>query len=559
MEQLRKLLTSLTIRQRIMIVTMAVLAAAALYGVVHWRKEGDFKPLFTGLAPEDAGAVVQKLKESGVEYRLGEGGGTVLAPSARVSEMRLALAAAGLPKSGRVGFELFDKNNFGATEFTEQVNYRRALEGELERSVMSLAEVEQARVHLTFAKDSVFLESRQPAKGSVVVRLHPGAALKQENVVAISNLVASAVEGLAPEAVAIVDTRGHLLNRVRRASADGGVAPPDELEEYRHSLENALLAKIGTTLDPLLGPEKYRAVVSVDCDASSGEQSDEVFDPTKSVMATSQRMDDGSSTPQAGGVPGTASNLPNPPAQVQLASAGLSRHTEEITYQTSRSVRHVRTPQGAIKRMSVAILLDQDVKFEGLGAGARRVLIPPSPEKLKSIHDVIAGMMGFSAERGDQLVVETLPFEQTLNVEPPPAPAPPPGAGNPKASPQSMWIEQLRTNRIWQIGAGVAVLLVLFVLAGLRMFLRKGLQKRAAVTVAAALPSPEEMESIESGEKRAELPKSAAVAALEGVVKVKPAISQRSELLAKSLCDAVTQNAEVPVQVLRSWIREEEL
>lgn len=170
-----KLLASLGIRQRITIVAVALLAAGGLYSLLRWKREADFRPLFTEMAAEDASAVVQKLKEAGVPYRLSETGGTVMVPSDRIAESRLGMAAAGLPKSGRIGFELFDKANFGATEFTEHINYRRALEGELERSVMSLAEVEQARVHLTFPKDSVFLEARQPAKGSVMVKIRPGA------------------------------------------------------------------------------------------------------------------------------------------------------------------------------------------------------------------------------------------------------------------------------------------------------------------------------------------------------------------------------------------------
>jgi flagellar M-ring protein FliF len=171
---MNKVLASLSMRQRITIVVMALAAGTAIYALVHWRQESDFRPLFTGLAPEDAAGIVQKLKENGVQYRLPEGGNAVSVPSGRLAELRLTMAAAGLPKSGRIGFELFDKTNLGATEFTEHVNYRRALEGELERSVMSLAEVEQARVHITFPKDSVYLDAQQPAKASVLVRLKPG-------------------------------------------------------------------------------------------------------------------------------------------------------------------------------------------------------------------------------------------------------------------------------------------------------------------------------------------------------------------------------------------------
>jgi flagellar M-ring protein FliF len=159
-----KILANLTTRQRITILVVAIAVGAGLYSMVQWKKEGDFRPLFTGVSPEDAASIVQKLKESGAEYRLPEGGGSVLVPSARLAELRLTMASIGLPKSGRIGFELFDKVNLGATEFTEKVNYRRALEGELERTVMALAEVETARVHLTFPKDSVFLRRSNPPR-----------------------------------------------------------------------------------------------------------------------------------------------------------------------------------------------------------------------------------------------------------------------------------------------------------------------------------------------------------------------------------------------------------
>ena len=227
---------------------------AGLAAFSRWNRERDFRPLYSALSPEDAAAVLAKVRESGSEFRLSDNGTVVLVPSAKVAELRLQLAAAGIPKSGRIGFELFDKTNFGASDFTEQVNYHRALEGELERSVMSLAEVEQARVHITFPKDSVFLESRQPAKASVLVKLRAGAQLSAQNVAAICQLTASAVEGLAPEAVSVVDMRGNLLNRRAQALSPRTIREPSEAAlDYRQKIEHDLLAKINTTLEPLLG------------------------------------------------------------------------------------------------------------------------------------------------------------------------------------------------------------------------------------------------------------------------------------------------------------------
>src|SRR5689334_21776287 len=308
---MKRLIDSLTWKQILSIVVVAGGVIAGLVSLSRWNQERDFRPLYSSLSPEDAAAVLTKVREGGTEFRLSDNGMTVLVPSGKVAEVRLQLASAGIPKSGRIGFELFDKTNFGTSDFAEQVNYHRALEGELERSVMSLADVEQARVHITFPKDSVFLESKQPAKASVLVKLRPGAKLSPLNVAAICQLTASAVEGLGPEAVSVVDMHGNLLNRPRRA------ASPDEAEseaglEYRQRIERDLLAKINTTLEPLLGADKFRAAVFVDCDSSSGEQCEETFDPSKSVMSSSQRTEDLSGGSLANGVPGTASNLPRP-------------------------------------------------------------------------------------------------------------------------------------------------------------------------------------------------------------------------------------------------------
>ncbi len=244
MDQIKRLLESLTWKQIVSLVLAAAAVIGGLAAFSRWNRERDFRPLYSSLAPEDAAAVLAKVRENGSEFRLSDNGSVVLVPSGRVAELRLQMAAAGLPKSGRIGFELFDKTTFGMSDFTEQVNYHRALEGELERSVMSLAEVEQARVHITFPKDSLFLDSQKPAKASVLVKLRPGTQLSRQNVAAICQLVASAVEGLLPEAVSVVDTRGNLLNRALKAASPDDPEPSEEALEYRQKLERDVLAKI---------------------------------------------------------------------------------------------------------------------------------------------------------------------------------------------------------------------------------------------------------------------------------------------------------------------------
>src|SRR5580693_142956 len=475
---MKRLFDSLTWKQILSIVVVAGGVIAGLVSLSRWNQERDFRPLYSALSPEDAGAVLAKVRESGTEFRLADNGTVVLVPSGKVAELRLQLAAAGVPKSGRIGFELFDKTNFGASDFAEQVNYHRALEGELERSVMSLAEVEQARVHITFPKESIFLESHQPAKASVLVKLHPGAQLSAQNVAAICQLAASAVDGLIPEAVSVLDMRGNLLNKARRALSPDDPEPSEAAIDYRQKIERDLLVKINSTLEPLLGPDKFRATASVECDFTSAEQSDETYDPTKSVMVTSQKTEDISGGSSATGVPGTPSNLPRPTSRPGTGSNGVTRRTENISYQSSHSVRHMRLPQGAVKHMSVSLLVDSSVRWEGAGAKLKRIVEPPSAEKLKAIHDLVAGVIGFSAERGDQLIVETMPFEATLNPEPvatfsKPVPPPP------------LWYEQALKNKFVMLGAGVGVAVLLTLLAVVFKLLRRS--SRESVEMASQL------------------------------------------------------------------------
>jgi len=452
----KKLWASLSNSQRISIAAVALLTVAGLFAFSRWRHESDFRPLYTSMAPEDAAGVVQKLRESGVEYRLGDNGSTVLVPSGKLAESRLTLAAAGLPKTGRIGFELFDKNNFGATEFVEHINYQRALEGELERSVMSLAEVEQARIHITMAKDSVFLEQQQPAKASVMVKLRPHTQISPQNVVAITNLVASAVEGLAPESVSVVDMNGNLLSRPRRQSGPDGSENTAEVLELRQQFEKDLVSKIRATLEPVLGPERFRAGASVDIDLTSGDQQEETFDPTKSVMVSSQKTEDVVDRGLSAGIPGTASNLPRGNSSPSFGATGSSRRSENVTYQSSRIVRHTRIPQGIVKRMSLAVLLDQTAHWEGQGAARHRVLEPPKPETVQSIKGLLTAATGLNPDRGDQLIIESLPFETTLNPETAPA-------GDQKSAPAPTgpkWLQVLNQYKdlIGPVAAGIAAL-----------------------------------------------------------------------------------------------------
>jgi flagellar M-ring protein FliF len=549
MEQFKRLTGMLSIRQRWTILISAVLVAAGLYGLARWERESAFRPLYTTLAPEDASVVIQKLKEGATDYRISNNGATISVPEDKVAELRLELAGAGVPKSGRIGFEIFDKTNFGMTDFAEHINYRRAVEGELERSVVAIAEVEQARVHISFPQESVFSEARQPAKASVLIKIRPGASLPETAIPAITHLISSAVEGLAPESVSVLDMRGNLLNRAKRANTTDSDASEASLE-YRHKVEQDLTSKLDATLEPLVGAGKYRASVAADCDLTSGEQSEESFDPTRSAMVTSQKTEDTSTPTHAiAGIPGTASNLPDAAPRPAVTGGGTSRKTENISYQTSRTVKRTVIPQGSIKRLSISVLIDHEAHWEGAGPGAKRVLVPPSPERLKTIHDLVAATAGFNEERGDQLFVESLPFESTLNLEPPETALPVTGT---KPKPRTP-IEQLKSDP--KLMGGLAAIVVV-VLAGAG-FLFSRMRRSAAQSVQVQMPQalPQGASDSLADAHRVSAPAQDTWAP-SNAGKMPTLAPPRFETLTQELRDTAQKDAEVCAGVLRGWLKE---
>jgi flagellar M-ring protein FliF len=354
---------------------------------------------------------------------------------------------------------------------------------------------------------------------------------------------------LAPDAVSVLDMRGNLLSRAKRTSNDAGSGSgtSEAALEYRHSVEQDLTTKLDATLEPLVGAGRFRAAVSADTDLTSGEQSEEHFDPTQSVMVSSQKSEDVSSPSHtAAGIPGTASNLPDPaPAPVSVGG-GSSRKTESVNYQSSRTVKRTVLPQGGIKRLSVSVLIDHEVHFEGSGAQAKRVLTPPTPERLKVIHDLAAAAVGFNMERGDQLIVESLPFESTVNLEPP-------GAGPTSVETPLSPIEQLKKNPKMLYGAagGAAV-----VLAGVFFLVFKILKKSP--------PPPAQLRPTESlppvGAEAASAQKLGASdtwAPSLGASSLPALAPARIEVLTNQIRETAQKDGEICAGVLRGWLREE--
>jgi len=550
MNQLARIWASLSRSQQISLILVPIVLSASAFGLLKWKHDSDFRVLYSALAPEDASAVTQKIREAGIEFRLDETGAAVLVPSGHLADARLALAGAGLPRTGRIGFELFDRTNLGASDFAEQVNYRRALEGELERTVATLSEVDQARIHITFAKESVFLDTRQPSKATVVLRLKHNARLSQPSVMAVANLIASAVDGLSPEAVAIIDSNGRLLSRPH-VQGGGDEQLAEANLEYRRQVESELLAKINTALGALLGPDRFRASVNAECDFTSSEENEESVDATRSAVLTSQTTEESSGAGVTGGTPGAASNLPRPTARATSTGTGLMRRSENATYQPSRTVKHTTSPKGTIRRVSTAVLVDQTVRWDGVGVKARRTLVPPSADVLKGVHDIIAGITGFTEQRGDQITVETLPFETTLEAEPPMGPAIPL-----KQVPVGLSFKQ-------PFVIGGAVVLVLLVGGLIFILLRKRPARRVTDTASAAIATGAlDAKSAADRQMEQQLSENEAhQSQLESEVlnRIKlPASTRKTEVLVKHIRESVQKDSANVTNVLRSWISETE-
>ena len=572
MNQIRELFDSLSLRQKISIGAALVAVLGGIFWFIQDHRDKDFKLLFKDMAAEDAGQLTTRLREKNVEYKIGEDGSSVYVRSAKLSELRLDLAAQGLPRTGRIGFEIFDKTNFALTEFAEQVNYQRALEGELERTVASLREVEHARVHLTFAKQSIFQDNRKPAKASVVLKLRTGARLSPASVQAVVFLLASAVESLAPEDVSLIDHNGSLLSRPRK-SHTAEEEFPEILLEYRQKLEKDMLAKVNATLTPLLGEERYRAGVTVDCDMTSAEASEEVYDPEKAVVTSEQKTEDSSGIPLASGVPGTPTSLPRPTSRPASAQTGTQRKTESTNYQASRSIRRTKIPQGQIKRISLSVLLDQEMRWEGIGPKAKRIFDVPSPEKIKAIKEVVSASIGLVADRGDVVIIETLPFDATLRVQAPAA-ALPPAPPKPLFEIPDFLLKILPPplkDPVALLAAVIAAGVLLLVL-GLAFFWflnkrKKGKVAAQTAAVAAAVQSsnlsPEAIESLQEDDGRSFEERLAEQQSKQkrleqnelARLKMPEVTTQKGKILQQHITDEAQKDPVMIAQILRSWLQ----
>lgn len=425
LHRLGQFFQGLTLNQRLLLAGGAALVGATLWIFVALLGQPKYVTLYSGLRPEEAQALAGRLAAKNIPHQISADGGSLLVPDDKLDASRLETAAAGLPRSARLGFEIFDTPNWAGSDFTEKVNYQRALEGELERTLATLSEVEAVRVHLVMPQESLFTEQQHDAKAAVILKTRSG-HLSEQAQLAIPQLVASAVDRLRPENVTVVDADSNtplLHNR----EGPGGQA---------YGLDEELAKTLVHTLEPVVGPDHVRASVHVEYELGSSEDTQETYDPKTAATLTQEHSEESSTGAAPAGVPGTASNVPSgapaaapvPGAPAVAASTATAAAAEQstsksdaTTFAVSKSLHHSIEPPGRVHRIAAAVLVDDAVETTEQAGKHSTTRRKRTPEEMKQIEQLSEAAIGINPQRGDVLAVENLSFQQApIEALPPP-------------------------------------------------------------------------------------------------------------------------------------------
>ena len=439
-DRLRNALARLSNQQKILLMVAIAALIAIIVASNSWLKQSDYRILFSNISERDGGAIIAALEQLNIPYRFSDSGGAILIPSAKVNETRLRLATQGLPKSGGVGFELMENQKFGISQFAEQVNYQRGLEGELSRTIQSIAAVQAARVHLAIPKPTVFVREELKPSASVLINLYPGRLLDPSQIAGIQNLVAASVPNLSVSGVTLIDQSGAMLSQLKSKLMEAGLDPTQI--KYVQEIEASVIKRINDILLPIVGQDNVRVQIAADVDFSQNEQTAETHRPNTTPpdisIRSQQTTESASATPSAQGIPGALTNQPpvpatapltqpavpgagpaaapgQPPLPGQLNAAGVqapiasvaqpinTRKDSTVNYEVDKTIRHTKQSLGTIKRLSAAVVVNHRKDAKGS-------VKPLSDAELKQINDLVKEAMGFSKERGDTVSVANAPF-----------------------------------------------------------------------------------------------------------------------------------------------------
>ena len=437
--QLKSLYKGITPAKRLTLVALVGGTILGLIFLTNWAGSPDLQVLYSNLGPEDGGAIVSALKERRIPYKISANGSSILAPSEQIYDLRLELAATGLPRGSGVGFEIFDNAKLGMTEFVQNVNYQRALQGELSRTIDRIDGVDSSRLHIVMPTKSLFIEEDTPATASVTLKLRSGRWLSKDQVQAIVHLVSSSVSGMNPENITIVDNYGKMLSETKNKSGPGQ-ATSDQLglqEKMEKSIEN----RIQTMLETALGSGKAIARVSCSLDFKREEKTEELYKPDNKAIRSEQLFSErssGAANAAPSGVPGVLSNTQeNEPAQADenteaaaqapgqaqnaqtsTESASFSKQDRTVNYEISKVTSRIVEPFARLKRVSVAVMVD-GIHKSVVGEDDKTELkyIPRTDDEMAKLEKIVKHAINFNAERGDSVEVVNLPFERHMTIE----------------------------------------------------------------------------------------------------------------------------------------------
>jgi flagellar M-ring protein FliF len=414
-EQIGSIFSRIPFQKKAAIGLLLLLVTGGFFGMFIVGSKMEFQPLFGKLSSDDAATIVDKLREQRVPFKIEGGGSMILVPADKVYDIRLSLAGLGLPKGGTVGFEIFDKTDFGSTEFVQKLNYQRALQGELARTIKEFNEVADARVMIVMPKDSVFIEEKKPPSASVMLTLR--SEMPKSKVAAVVNLVASAIEGLTPDLVTVVDTSGKVLSKkILPADKVGELA--DSQLEYKTMYEGNLSRRIQSMLEQIAGVGKAIVRVSADMDFSQIDINEEKYDPDAQVLRSRQiSTESQDSTKAASSGVSSVNPVASGGSGGNQAAEKSQRQNETVNYEINRTVRRTTKPMAEVKRLSVAAVLDGNYTQEtGKDGTQARKYVARTQAELDQFKKIVQQAMGYSEDREDKVTIESLPFSDMTEM-----------------------------------------------------------------------------------------------------------------------------------------------
>ena len=528
LRRLHEYFQTLTLPQKISYAGGILIFAGALAFLVYLNNRTDYAPLYSGMSQNDMAEVVQSLKAKKVPYRISEG--SVEVAKEQLYDTRLSLASDGIPKGSGMGFEIFDQQKLGSTEFVQKINYQRALQGELARTMNSMSEVLESRVHLVLPEESLFKEDQKPPSAAVVLKLRPGARMGEKELQGIVHLVAATVRGLEEDRITVMSNDGQVLYKKGRED-DSSQMSNSQIERKRR-MEDDMRQKVQSMLEQVLGPHRVLARVSLDLDSNQVQIAEETYNPDSTVVRSQQRTTESSEGKEGGGAAKGNPDVPiniegkllqnSPQTDGPKGAKQINRQHEVVNYEINKTSRQIVQMPGNIKKISAAVIVDGKYETKpGADGKPKQTYVPRSAEEMKSLDELVKKAVGFNEARGDQITVSNIPFVSDVG-------------GSEMVSAENKYLQLFKSYQKMLLNIAIVALVLIFVV---RPFMRKFRQVADEII---KLPAPAAGPSIEEQ--------------ISALLMDKPldqiSVRKKSTALVKHDTDKATE-------IIRQWLRDE--